>query len=179
MLPITPSKTSVLYPVAAALVIVFSMVGIAAFTGLIPGSVAQEDAYDFAAHHWTPPPPPPPWDACVRCGVVEQIRVVEVPRQTSGLGAVAGGVVGALLGNSIGHGNGRAVGTIAGAAGGAYAGNTIEKNSNRELRFHVTVRMQDGRARMVTESSRPAYAVGEQVRVSDSGALIPVLHEHG
>ena len=176
MFSVTPVKSSVLYPTAAVLVIIFSMLGIAAFTGLIPGSIAHQDAYDVAARGGAATPADP---ACARCGVVEQIRTFEAPHRTTGLGAVAGGIAGALLGNSIGHGNGRAAGTLVGAAGGAYAGNAIEKNARRDLRYRVTVRMQDGSVRVLTERAAPAFSVGDQVRLSDSGRIVPMQFDKG
>jgi outer membrane lipoprotein SlyB len=103
---------------------------------------------------------------CADCGVIESIRVAEVKGQGSGLGAVAGGVAGGLIGNQIGHGTGRTVATIAGAAGGAYAGNAIEKNVKKHTVYRVTLRMEDGSLRTLSQREAPAYAVGDRVRVS-------------
>jgi outer membrane lipoprotein SlyB len=104
---------------------------------------------------------------CANCGVIESIRVANVQGQGSGLGAVAGGVAGGLLGNQIGRGNGRTVATIAGAAGGAYAGNAIEKNMKKHTVYRVTLRMEDGRLRTLSQRQAPAFAVGDRVRVAN------------
>ena len=55
--------------------------------------------------------------------------------------------------------------TILGAAGGALAGNEIEKNVKKHYSYRVTVRMDDGSFRTLSQSSAPAVAVGERVRV--------------
>jgi len=104
---------------------------------------------------------------CADCGVIESIRVAEVKGQGSGVGAVAGGVAGGLIGNQIGHGSGRTLATIAGAAGGAYAGNAIEKNVKKHTVYRVTLRMEDGSLRTLSQREAPAYAVGDRVRVSN------------
>jgi two-component system response regulator GlrR len=98
------------------------------------------------------------------CGVVDAINAVEVKGKGTGLGMIAG-VTGALIGNEIGRGNGNAVATIAGAAGGAYTGNEIEKNMKKSVRYQVRVRMDDGTYRTLYQSSAPAFAVGEKVKV--------------
>ena len=65
-------------------------------------------------------PPSDGYARCQSCGVVERIDRVYGQRQSSGGGAILGGIVGAIVGNQIGSGSGRAVATMAGAiAGGA------------------------------------------------------------
>ena len=187
-------KNGILYPmlvVAAVSVIIFSAFGVASLTGLIP--TAQSDSMQqpesqpkMQPHSVQQPgsrpktqpqsvqPPAKPARAaptrigaaaCDNCGVVDAINAVEVKRQGSGLGMVAGGVTGALLGNQIGRGSGNTVATIAGAAGGAFAGNEIEKNMKKAVRYQVRVRMNDGTFRTTYQSSAPAFSVGEKVKV--------------
>lgn len=102
---------------------------------------------------------------CASCGVVESVRAVEVEGSGSGLGAVAGGVTGGLVGNQMGNGNGRTAMTLLGAVGGAFAGNAIEKNVRKETTYRITVRMDDGSYRTVSQSHVPAVAVGDKVKV--------------
>ena len=102
---------------------------------------------------------------CASCGVVESVRAVEVEGSGSGLGAVAGGVTGGLVGNQMGNGNGRTVMTLLGAVGGAFAGNAIEKNVRKDTVYRITVRMDDGSYRTVSQSHVPAVAVGDKVKV--------------
>jgi outer membrane lipoprotein SlyB len=178
--------------IAAIAVIIFSVAGVAAIFGKIPGAESKsgepfaqntsalpyssrplpvEDTSRTAsgqiqpyAQPYAQAPAPAP---CADCGVIESIRVAEVKGQASGVGAVAGGVVGGLIGNQIGHGTGRTVATIAGAGGGAYAGHQIEKNVKKHPVYRVTLRMEDGSVRTVSQREAPAYAVGDRVRVSN------------
>lgn len=186
---------------AAVSVIVFSMVGVAAVTGLIPVANSQREeaardpvaAKTEAAPHGTPGggtharPARPANDgaaprapetaaraaapACTACGVVESVRTVELKGEGTGLGAVAGGVTGALIGNQMGSGRGNTAMTVLGAAGGAFAGNEIEKNVKKRYVYRVTVRMEDGSFRTLSQSEAPALGVGAKVRIQD-GALI-------
>ena len=54
-------------------------------------------------------------------GTVDSIQIVQGGGQTSGAGAVVGGIAGALLGNTIGSGGGRTAATVAGAGPKAVA----------------------------------------------------------
>lgn len=176
------AKPSPLMNIAAVSVVVASLTAVAAITGVIP--VAHSDKADtpivaakpaegagadsgdradkgrFAAN-----------GVCNHCGVVESIRVMEAPGQATGLGAVAGGVTGALVGNQVGRGNGRTAMTVLGAAGGAYAGHAIEKNVRKSTVYRVAVRMEDGAVRTISQSTQPAFAVGEKVKLIN-GALV-------
>jgi outer membrane lipoprotein SlyB len=182
---------------AAVSVIVFSLVGVAAMTGLLPIAASQkgENATPYAksavsAAQVTPRSaaqhpaqsaaqstlrsersPLRFAQSCASCGTVESIRTVEMKGEASGLGAVAGGVTGAVVGHQIGRGNGNTAMTILGAAGGAFAGNEIEKNVKKRYTHRITVRMEDGSYRTVSQSNSPAVAVGEKVRVVD-GAIV-------
>jgi len=170
-------KTHPLVLGAAASVMLVSLVGAAAIGGLLPN--ARSDKTDLPAQQSSAPattgvhrPAPGPAladrsGACASCGTVEAIRAVELKGAASGLGAVAGGVTGAVVGNQIGRGNGNTAMTILGAAGGAFAGNEIEKNVKKRYSYRVTVRMDDGTFRTVSQSSSPAVTVGERVRVVD------------
>lgn len=108
---------------------------------------------------------------CRTCGVVESIRTVEVPGETSGLGVVAGGLTGAVVGSQLGRGSGRTVMTIAGAAGGAYAGNAIEKNVKKRTVFRIAVRLDNGTVRSLTQSQQPPFAIGERVRIVNGASI--------
>jgi outer membrane lipoprotein SlyB len=100
---------------------------------------------------------------CAGCGVVQSVSVSTQARQTSGIGAVSGGVVGGLLGNQMGKGDGRTAMTVLGAVGGGVAGNAIEKNMNRQTVYHVQVRLDDGSTRTIRQAS--SVAVGTRVVV--------------
>ena len=165
-------KTHPLVLGAAASVMVVSLVGAAAIGGLLPN--ARSDKTDTPAQRSAPatdsarhgvPRLAARDSACASCGTVESIRSAELKGNSTGLGAVAGGVTGAVVGNQMGRGNGNTAMTILGAAGGALAGNEIEKNVKKHYSYRVTLRMDDGSFRAVSQSSAPAVAVGERVRV--------------
>ncbi|MDB5989155.1 MAG: hypothetical protein JWQ10_558 [Herbaspirillum sp.] len=171
---------------AAVAVILVSLIGVAAITGLLPGSRsansppappppitsastaplsgAEKAAAERDAENLNNPPPPPLAEICESCGRVENIREVKHAAKTSGVGIAAGAVVGGLLGNQIGSGNGRLLGTVAGAAGGGYAGNEIEKRTHMTTTYEVIVRMENGRVREFPEASN-AWRIGDPVRV--------------
>jgi len=103
---------------------------------------------------------------CTNCGVVESVVAVKQKGEASGVGAVGGAVVGGLLGSAVGKGDGKKVATVLGAVGGGVAGNEIEKNHKATTAYQVTVRMQDGTARTITQSTAPT--VGQKVTLEGS-----------
>ena len=106
---------------------------------------------------------------CSNCGRITGIEAFEGHRNTTG-GAVAGAVVGGLLGNQVGGGDGKKIATVAGAVGGAYAGKTIAENSER-TKYRVTVRMDEGYSKTVTQNSVKGLRVGSAVRVRNGKAV--------
>ena len=171
---------------AAVAVLLFSLLGAAAITGVLPRAISKSAPETVVQRSAAAAPKqvaaastPKPKEvaevaratACVNCGTIESVQTVEVKGAASGLGAVAGGVTGALVGNQIGGGSGKTVMTIAGAAGGAYAGNEIEKNMKKSTAYRVTIRMDDGTTRKLSYPAPPAYAVGERVRIVNGSAL--------
>lgn len=171
-------KTHPLLLGAAASVMVLSLVGAAAIGGLLPN--AHSDKTDTPAQRSAPaadsarhgaPRLAARDSACASCGTVESIRAVELKGDATGLGTVAGGVTGAVVGNQMGRGHGNTATTILGAAGGALAGNEIEKNVKKRYSYRVTVRMDDGSFRTVSQSTARTVAVGDRVRIAN-GALV-------
>jgi outer membrane lipoprotein SlyB len=166
---------------AAVSLTVFSLLGIGAITGLVPSasstSAQQSERSADGARNETPGKGeeggravapahgPVAKSGCASCGVVEAVRSVQLEGNASGLGAVAGGVTGALVGNQFGRGGGNTAMTLIGAAGGAYAGNSIEKNMNRQTSYRITVRMDDGTYRTISQSHVPAVGNGDRVKV--------------
>ncbi|MCM2309012.1 MAG: glycine zipper 2TM domain-containing protein [Sulfuritalea sp.] len=174
-----PARPKLLYPalvIAAISVTLFSLIGIAALTGVMPSAHSNPQAAATAkaapagklAQSSAPSSAPKARAgaaACVGCGTVESINLVETPAKTTGVGAVAGGLTGALLGNQIGRGDGRTVMTIAGGAGGAYLGNKIEQNTRRTSSYKIVVRMENGSLRTIYQTEAPSVAVGGQVQI--------------
>ncbi len=184
-----------LYPtllIAGISVIIASLLGIAAMTGLLPQAQSQP-AVTVAATGMADPEhqaarQAPKKDAaakssaqragnaktaatrCKDCGVVESVRVMERKGEGSGVGAVAGGVDGGILGNQVGGGSGRTAMTVVGAGAGAYAGHEIEKNLKRNATYEIRVRMDDHSIRTF-HSDNPDVGVGQRITVRD-GRLV-------
>ena len=154
-----PRRLHPLVAGAAVAVMIFSALGVAAITGILPGAMSQKSA-DLA-----PGPVEPKTAACPSCGTIESIRAIEVKGDATGLGVVAGGLTGAVVGHQVGNGRGQDAMTVLGAAGGAYAGNEIEKNMKSHVVYRVTVKMDDGSFRTVSQATAPSFAVGDKVRV--------------
>lgn len=107
-------------------------------------------------------PSPPP---CTNCGVVESVESFTEKGKATGGGAVAGGLLGGILGHQIGKGTGKDLATVAGAVGGAFAGNAIEKNAGKTVRYHIGVRMNDGTRELLTLNNPPSVTVGDHVKI--------------
>ena len=182
-----PARRRLLYPalvIAAISVTLFSLLGIAALIGVMPAahSNPQEAAHAAAtampgksaataspaatlASPATTAKSRAAAPVCGNCGKVEAISSVERPADTTGVGAVAGGLTGALLGSQLGRGSGRTVTTIAGGAGGAYLGNKIEQNTRHTTAYKVVVRMENGSLRTIYQAEPPNVAIGGPVQI--------------
>lgn len=192
---VTRRSPALLYPtllIAGIAVIIVSMLGIAAMTGLLPqaqsqavdervagGNAATPRASAKAAGSKTAAakaagsitaPPAVAAARCTDCGVVDSVRAVEVKGEGSGLGAVAGGVFGGVLGNQVGGGRGRTAMTVVGVGAGAYAGNEVEKNMKKNVSYEIRVRMDDSSYRTF-HAAQPDVGVGQRVKVRD-GQLV-------
>lgn len=180
-------RPALLYPtllIAGIAVIIVSMLGIAAMTGVLPQAQSQSQSVDErvagskTASTKAPAknagnktaPPAVAAARCTNCGVVDSVRAVEVKGEGSGLGAVAGGVLGGVLGNQVGGGSGRTAMTVVGAGAGAYAGHEVEKNMKKSVSYEIRVRMDDNSYRSF-HSAQPDVAVGQRVKVRD-GQLV-------
>ncbi len=174
---------ALLYPtllIAGIAVIILSMLGIAAMTGLLPQAQSQSQSLEeraaasktaLAKNAGSKTAPPAVVAArCTDCGVVDSVRAVEAKGEGSGLGVVAGGVLGGVLGNQVGGGRGRTAMTVVGAGAGAYAGNEVEKNMKKKVSYQIRVRMDDNSYRTF-HSAQPDVAVGQRVKIRD-GQLV-------
>jgi len=107
--------------------------------------------------------------ACVNCGVIEAVNVVETKAEGNNVvGTIAGGVVGGVLGHQVGGGSGKDLATIAGALGGAYAGNRVQSNMGKTTEYQVVVRLETGATQTVKFAADPAFKTGERVRVENN-----------
>jgi uncharacterized protein YcfJ len=140
-----------LVAVAAVSVTLFSAVGIAAITGVLPTSrganrdaTANEmavQAQSARAAEMTPAEELPTKKHVAKNAHQSPVANSQQPRvqgdggvvaqkpvaQNSPVGIGVGAVIGGVLGNQIGSGDGKTLATIAGAIGGGYLGNEVAK----------------------------------------------------
>jgi outer membrane lipoprotein SlyB len=110
-------------------------------------------------------------------GVVESVRQVTIEAPKSGVGTLAGGAIGGVAGSNIGGGNrGSAVGTILGAVAGGIAGNAIEQGATRKPGLEITVKLDSGELRAITQAADESFRPGERVRLLSGGGVTRVTH---
>lgn len=102
---------------------------------------------------------------CVDCAEVVAIRTLRKDGDSSGVGAVGGGLVGAIAGHQVGAGRGKEAMTVLGAIGGVLGGNEVEKKVKATTQYLVDLRMADGSMRTLAQGVPPPYTVGTPVRV--------------
>lgn len=112
----------------------------------------------------------------VRMGVVESVRQVSIEGSRSGVGAVAGGVVGGVAGSNIGGGKGSTIGSILGAVAGGVAGNAIEQGATKRQGLEITVKLDNGELRAITQEADEVFRPGERVRLLSGGGVTRVTH---
>ncbi len=177
---------------ASVAVIIAAGVAVAAITGYLPGTkadqpdkmpekpVAQHQAkpaqqrQHVASAKQAETPATHTAAACADCGVIVEVKEVEVKGKGTGIGAVAGGVGGAVIGHEIGDGS--RAGTAVGAVVGAVAGHQIERQARAHKKYEITVRMNDGSTKELSdETGNPiAWKSGDKVRVGQDGVIKPI-----
>ena len=106
-----------------------------------------------------------------RVNNVEIIRTQTPPTQSSGVGAVIGGVAGAVVGSQIGGGSGRTAATVIGAVGGAVAGNAIEVNRNTQPvneSYRISVQLDNGVSRAFDVPAFGDLRIGDRVKIENN-----------
>jgi outer membrane lipoprotein SlyB len=113
----------------------------------------------------------------VRMGVVESVRQVTIEGSKTGVGAIAGGAVGGVAGSNIGGGSrGSAIGTIVGAVAGGVAGSAIEQGVTKRPGLEITVKLDNGELRAITQEADETFRSGERVRLLSGGGVTRVTH---
>lgn len=164
---------------AAAAVTLFSVLGSAAVTGLIPAALTERTvrpqlpyattaAADTAADSTSPARKDGRTTVCGICGIVESISLTRIDGDASGTGVVAGGFAGGVA--VIPHGRERAPFTIIGKDGAIYGSAAGQEQTDSTTVYVVKVRMADGTARTITQADQPKCDVGDPVKVV-SGAI--------
>lgn len=101
----------------------------------------------------------------VRMGVVESVRQVTIEPQQSGVGAATGGIVGGIAGANVGGGRGSIIGTVLGAVAGGLAGQAAEGAFARKPGLEITVKLDNGELRAITQEADETFRPGERVRL--------------
>ncbi|TXC83048.1 glycine zipper 2TM domain-containing protein [Paraburkholderia azotifigens] len=114
----------------------------------------------------------------VRFGTVESVRGVTIDTgngQPGVLGAIGGGALGAVAGSAIGGGRGSLLTGIIGGLAGAVAGNEVQHHFERKHGVEITVRLDDGTLRAITQrTDGPMFYAGERVRLLSDGGITRV-----
>lgn len=115
----------------------------------------------------------------VRMAVVDSVRPVTIDKNHGGnsAGTLAGGALGAVAaGSTIGKGNGSLAAGVVGAVLGGIVGNQVENNLNQRPGLEITVRLDNGELRAITQDADEPFRVGERVRLLSSGGVTRVTH---
>jgi outer membrane lipoprotein SlyB len=112
----------------------------------------------------------------VRLGTVESVRNVTLASPPSGVGVLGGAALGGLAGSAIGGGRGAAATTILGAIGGGLLGQHVEASTSNRPGFEITVLLDNGELRAVTQPADELFRPGERVRLLSNGYTTRVTH---
>ena len=110
----------------------------------------------------------------VRMAIVESVRSVTIEPERSGVGAAAGGVVGGIAGGNIGGGRGSTVGAVLGAVAGGLLGQAAEGGVMRRPGVEITVKLDNGELRAVTQDAEESFQPGERVRLLSGNGVTRV-----
>ncbi|MFS8978518.1 outer membrane lipoprotein [Cupriavidus necator] len=113
----------------------------------------------------------------VRYGVVEGVREVTIQGGQTGAGTLAGSAIGGIAaGSTIGGGNGAVAAGILGAILGGIAGSATENKINQRRGLEITVRLENGEMRAITQEADEVFRPGERVRLLSAGGVTRVTH---
>ncbi len=113
----------------------------------------------------------------VRMGVVDSVREVLIDKGQSGVGTMAGAALGGIAaGSGIGQGNGALAAGIVGAVVGGMAGQAVESRMNNRKGLEITVRLENGEMKAITQDADEAFRPGDRVRLLSRGGVTRVTH---
>jgi outer membrane lipoprotein SlyB len=112
----------------------------------------------------------------VRMGTVESVRNVTIANPETGVGTVTGGALGGLAGSEVGHGTGAAAAAIAGAVAGGLLGQHVERQGINHPGFEITVHLDNGELRAITQLADETFRPGDRVRLVSDGYSTRVTH---
>lgn len=106
----------------------------------------------------------------VRMATVETVRNVSIVNPQTGVGSLSGAALGGLGGAQIGGGNGSIATGILGAVAGGVIGNHLENKANTRPGLELTVRLDDGELRAITQLADEPFRPGDRVRLLTDGS---------
>lgn len=112
----------------------------------------------------------------VEMGRVESVRDVRIEGTKTPIGAGAGVIVGGVAGSTIGGGRGNVVGATVGAVLGGLGGAAAEEAVTRRAGLEITVRLDSGRLKAITQTADENFREGDRVRVLTGGGVTRVSH---
>lgn len=112
----------------------------------------------------------------VRMAVVEQVREVTIAQGSSGVGTLTGAALGNIAGSSMGGGRGSTATGIVGAVVGGIVGHNIESQNNMRKGLEITVRLDNGELRAITQDADEMFRPGERVRLLSDRRTTRVSH---
>ena len=105
----------------------------------------------------------------VRMATVESVREVVINRGETGVGTGAGAIVGGVAGSNVGKGRGAVVGSVLGAVAGGVIGQAVERGTNTVRGLEITVRLDSGELRAITQEADESFRPGDRVRLLSGG----------
>ncbi|WP_066732328.1 hypothetical protein [Cupriavidus sp. D384] len=113
----------------------------------------------------------------VRYGVVQGVREVMIQGGSTGAGTLAGGAIGGVAaGSTIGSGGGSVAAGLLGAVLGGIAGSAAENRITQRRGLEITVQLEDGDMRAITQEADEVFRPGDRVRLLSSGGVTRVSH---
>ena len=112
----------------------------------------------------------------VRMAVVEQVREVTIAQGNSGVGTLTGAALGNIAGSSMGGGRGSTATGIVGAVVGGIVGHNVEAQNNMRKGLEITVRLDNGELRAITQDADEMFRPGERVRLLSDRRTTRVTH---
>jgi outer membrane lipoprotein SlyB len=113
----------------------------------------------------------------VRMGTVEAVREITINKGETGVGGMAGASLGAIAaGSNIGEGRGALAAGIAGAVVGGILGQKVEQHQAMKKGLEITVKLDGGDVRAITQDADEVFRVGDRVRLLKAGMTTRVTH---
>jgi len=141
-----------------------------AFAGLLAGCATPPESGSVYNSYQTMN------EQVIRMGTVESIRNVTIASPESGVGTMSGAALGGLGGSQIGGGKGSIATGIIGAVAGGLVGQQVERNASNRTGFEITVRLDSGELRAITQPADEMFRPGDRVRLLSNGYTTRVTH---